>query len=71
MMMMRIWSQTFGDGDVDDGVDGGDDDDSDDDGKEAKTTPGSDLYWPALPGATGGIKASKSSTAQLRIPTAV
>ena len=34
-----------------------DDDDDDDDGKEAKTTPGSDLYWPALPGASGGIKA--------------
>ena len=28
-----------------------------DDGKEAKTTPGSDLYWPALPRASRGIKA--------------
>ena len=34
-----------------------DDDEEEDDGKEAKTTPGSDLYWPALPRASRGIKA--------------
>ena len=44
---------------VDDDDDNFDASDDDDNGKEAKTTPGSDLYWPALPGATGGIKASK------------
>ena len=34
-----------------------DDDEEEGDGKEAKTTPGSDLYWPALPRASRGIKA--------------
>ena len=33
------------------------DEEEEDDGKEAKTTPGSDLYWPALPRASRGIKA--------------
>ena len=48
----------------DDGDDG--DDDGDDDGKEAKTTPGSDLYWPALPGASGGIKPSELYCSNIR-----
>ena len=42
------------------------DDDGDDDGKEAKTTPGSDLYWPALPGASGGIKPSELYCSNIR-----
>ena len=48
----------------DDGDDG--DDVGDDDGKEAKTTPGSDLYWPALPGASGGIKPSELYCSNIR-----
>ena len=55
-----------GDGDDDDV---GDDDvgDDDADGKEAKTTPGSDLYWAELPGASGGIKGWCSTIALLSV----
>ena len=58
----------IGDDDGDDDDDVGDDGDDvgDDDGKEAKTTPGSDLYWPALPGASGGIKPSELYCSNIR-----